>query len=237
MERLGERGNISIPTGSCNKDIGLTGLEPMRLAEQGETQEYLDVTGRHRIDTQINTRKFGEELHNGILNTKEMAKAWNWHSDSDELNWRNKPCALRISYDNTRMRFEIHVWNELTQIWISLALTKEDLDKIIQLEHVVRPIDSFYNKICDKVESKETEHGVEWEYYKDGKVIDTAFMTYKELYNILASKTQKKCQFCDSTETERYQPRDEDTAINLCMQHEKYIQRVSQKIHGIAEEV
>lgn len=236
MERLGEKGNISIPTGKCNPDTGRTGLELLGDGTNG-LQEYVDVSGKHRVDVQINIPKFGEEMHNGILNTKEMAKAWNWHSDSDELNWRNKPCALRISYDRTKNDFKVQIWNDLLQVWIHLSLTKEDLEKVIELEKRSYPVSNTDNLYCDKVDSKETEHGIEWSYYKDGKVIDTAFMTYKELYNILANKTQKKCQFCDSTETEKYQPRDEDTAINLCVQHEKYIQRVSQRIHGVADVV
>ena len=235
MERLGERGNFSIPRGKCNPDVGHIGLEPLTMVDVTGVQEYLDMTGKHHMDIQINIPKFGEQMHNGILNTREMAKAWNWNSDSDELNWRNKSCALRISYDKVKKDFKVQVWNDLMQIWIHLSLTKEDLMKIVEFEKKSCPIQNTDNLYCDKIESKETEHGIEWEYFKDGKVIDTAFMTYKELYLILADKREHKCQFCDSLETERYQPRDEDTAINLCVQHEKYIQRISQKIHGVAE--
>jgi len=42
----------------------------------------------------------------------------------------------------------------------------------------------------------------------------------------------KTCRFCDSTDIEKFMPRDEDTAINLCAQHQKYIQRVSERING-----
>jgi len=233
MERLGEKGNISIPTEGCNRDVGIHGLEPLGI----NGIDLVDKTGRNRIDMQINIKTFGEELPNGIANTKEMAKAWNWHSDSDELNWRNKPCALRISYDNEKEVFKVHVWNNLTQIWIYLALTKDDLEKILQLDTKSYPVHDSENLACDKIESKETEHGIEWEYFKDGKVIDTAFMTYKELYLILADKREKKCQFCDSLETERYRPRGEDSAINLCQQHSKYIQRLSQQIYPDKAEV
>lgn len=234
MERLGEKGNISIPMATCNPNTGRIGLEILGENADG-SPEYIDISGKHRVDVQINIPKFGEEMHNGILNTKEMAKAWNWHSDSDELNWRNKPCALRISYDRTKKDFKVQIWNDLLQVWIHLSLTKEDLEKVIELEKKSYPVgDNLY---CDKVDSKETEYGIEWSYYKDGKVIDTAFMTYKELYLILADKREHKCQFCDSIKTERYQPRDDDTAINLCEQHEKYIQRLSQRFHGVVDEV
>ena len=46
---------------------------------------------------------------------------------------------------------------------------------------------------CDKVTSKEKRDGIEWQYWKDGKVTDIAFMTYKELYEIQINK-DRKCQ-------------------------------------------
>ncbi len=233
MERLGERGDIDISEGGCNADLGHNGLEIM--PHGGSYDEYLDVTGRHKIDIQLNIQKFGEQMHNGLLNTKEMAHKWNWKSDCDELNWRNKPCALRIGYNKGLNIFKVQVWNDLLQIWIKLALTKEDILEILGLEGKQRA--SKPELYCDSIKSEELEDGIKWTYFRDGKAFDTAFMSYKQLYGLLSGKYKFKCQFCNSTKTEKYQPRDEDTAINLCEQHEKYIQRISQKIHGNIDEV
>ncbi len=128
--RLGERGNIGIQESGCNKDIGLNGLEILP-PKQSKNNQYVDVSGSHIVDIQINIKKFGEEIHNGLLNTKEMAKKWNWHSDSDELNWRNKPCAIRLSYNKEKNIFKVHIWNELLQIWTYLSLTKEDIQRVL----------------------------------------------------------------------------------------------------------
>lgn len=234
MERLGERGDIKIPKGGCNKDVGLNGLEIM-LPRDGY-DEFLDVSGRHKIDFQLNIKKFGEEMHNGLLNTKDMAHAWNWHSDSDEFNWRGQECALRIGYNEKANIFKVQVWNNLLQIWINLSLTKEEILKVLGLEGKQRN-EKKPELDCDTIKSEELEDGIKWAYYRNGKQFDTAFMSYKQLYGVLSGKYKFKCQFCNSTETEKYQPRDEDTAINLCGQHEKYIQRISQKIHGTADEV
>ncbi len=236
MERLGERGDIDISEGGCNADLGHNGLEIM--PHSGSYDEYLDVTGRHKIDIQLNIQKFGEQMHNGLLNTKEMAHKWNWKSDSDELNWRNKPCALRIGYNKGLNIFKVQVWNDLLQVWIKLALTKEDILKILEVDKEKRneyqtPSIKPY---CDSIRSHEIRNGIMWEYIKDDKVFDTAFMSYKELYEIQIGK-KSKCQFCDSIEIEIIRPRTEDTAIYLCKQHIKYIQRISQKIHGNIDEV
>ncbi len=93
------------------------------------------------------------------------------------------------------------------------------------------------NTPYSKITSKEKGNGIEWTYYKNGKSTGTAFMTYKELYEIQIYKHVNKCHFCSETYTRKFQPRDEDTAINLCVQHEKYIQRLSQRIHGKVDEV
>lgn len=42
----------------------------------------------------------------------------------------------------------------------------------------------------------------------------------------------RTCRFCNNTDIEKFMPRDEDTAINLCPQHQKYIQRISERING-----
>ena len=130
MKRIGEKGDISLIRGGCNPELGLTGLEKISLSSENPTQ-YLSNTGKHFIDVQLNIKKFGEVLQDGIDNTKEMAKAWNWHSDSDELNWRGKPCTLRTFYNKNTEIFQVHVWNELLQIWINLSLTKDEILKII----------------------------------------------------------------------------------------------------------
>ena len=40
----------------------------------------------------------------------------------------------------------------------------------------------------DKIESKELKNGIKWFYYKDSKIVDTAFVTYKTLYEIQIGK-------------------------------------------------
>jgi len=130
MERLGERGDIGMLESTCNKDVGNNGLEELSPIQETNKQ-YIDITGRHKVDVQINIKKFGKEMHNGILNTKEMAHKWGWHSDSDEFNWRNKSCALRTWYNEEKSIFRVQIWNELLQIWIDLQLTKEEILRII----------------------------------------------------------------------------------------------------------
>ncbi len=53
----------------------------------------------------------------------------------------------------------------------------------------------------------------------------------EEMQHILKQDV-KTCRFCDSTDIEKFMPREEDTAINLCSQHQKYIQRISERING-----
>jgi len=129
MKRLGERGDIQLARGGCSPEVGKSGLEPMDSVDS--PTQYISDTGKHSIDVQLNIKKFGQVLQDGIDNTKEMAHAWNWHSDSNELNWRGKPCTLRTYYVKETNTFHVHVWNELLQIWINLSLTKDEILKIL----------------------------------------------------------------------------------------------------------
>lgn len=94
-------------------------------------------------------------------------------------------------------------------------------------EHKTDTLKPYY----DAVRSKEIRDGIEWSYMKDGKVEDTAFMSYKQLYEIQIEKNTL-CQFCGETDTEFIRPREQDTGIYLCTQHLKYISRISEKEHG-----
>lgn len=44
--------------------------------------------------------------------------------------------------------------------------------------------------ICEQVKSIDTKDGVLWAYITDNKIIDQAFMTWKELYEILAKRNE-----------------------------------------------
>lgn len=71
MKRLGEKGEIDLVRGGCNPELGLTGIDELL---GGNPKEYISNTGKHSIDVQLNIKKFGEVLQDGIDNTKEMAK-------------------------------------------------------------------------------------------------------------------------------------------------------------------
>jgi len=129
QNRIGARGDIHLEHGKCNKEVGKDGLE--KLATSTTPQEYIsnkDCT----LDVQINIEKFGQVLQDGINNTKEMAETWKWSNDNQELNWRDTPCSLRISYDKNSNIFKIHVWNELTKLWLRLSLTKKEILQILE---------------------------------------------------------------------------------------------------------
>lgn len=128
--RLGTHGNIQLLEG-CNKGIGSSGLQQLGKKDPATPQEYVSSVG-NTIDTQINIKKFGEVFQDGLDNTKEMAAKWNWKNDNQELNWRDKPASLRISYDSNKQEFKVQVWNDLIQVWARLSLTKEEILKIIE---------------------------------------------------------------------------------------------------------
>lgn len=147
-------------------------------------------------------------------------------------------------------KLELILHNDFLNIQMELALTTDD--KIAMLDIINKENNRVKNALerdkvkeysnveptsfCDKVTSKEKADGIEWQYYKDGRVIDVAFMTYKKLYEIQIEPSTN-CKFCNEPKTRKYQPREDEKALYLCEQHEKYIQRVSQKINGIADEV
>jgi len=128
--RLGNNGNIQLLEGSCNVGIGSKGLEQLGEKDQNPTQ-YISCVN-HKIDTQINIKKFGEVFQDGLDNTREMATKWNWVSDNNELNWRDKPASLRIHYDPKKQILRVQVWNELIQVWAWLSLSKEEILKILE---------------------------------------------------------------------------------------------------------
>lgn len=127
--RLGTHGNIQLVQDGCNDIIGKNGLE--QLGEKDNPIQYVSLVN-HKIDTQINIKKFGKVLQDGLDNTKEMATAWNWKTDHDELNWRDTPAALRIHYDPKKQILRVQVWNELIQVWAWLSLSKEEILKILE---------------------------------------------------------------------------------------------------------
>ncbi len=129
-QRLGNHGNIQLLEEVCNVGIGSKGLEQLGKKDQNPTQYVSSVN--HIIDTQINVKKFGEVLQDGLNNTKEMATKWNWVSDCNELNWRDKPASLRIHYDPKKQILRVQVWNELIQVWAWLSLSREEILKILE---------------------------------------------------------------------------------------------------------
>ena len=173
--------------------------------------------------------------------------------------WENRLCwesgpnppYLQTQFINYRKegKLELILHNDFLNIQMELALTTDD--KIAMLDAINKENNRIKSALekdkvkeyepkevdCDRITSKEKGDGIEWTYYKDGKSTGTAFMTYKQLYEIQIGQHTSHCQFCDSTMTRSYCPRDNDTAILLCSQHEKYIQRVSQRINGKANEV
>ena len=129
--RLGTHGNIQLLEQGCNKRMGSSGLEPLGEKDSATPQEYISMVG-NTIDTEINIKKFGEVFQDGLDNTKEMAAKWNWKNDNHELNWRDKPASLRISYDSNKQEFKVQVWNNLIQVWAGLSLTREEILKILE---------------------------------------------------------------------------------------------------------
>lgn len=132
--RLGTHGDIQLLKRGCNNGdpvIGSEKLEKLPHLSLHGLVEY--ISGKnHQSDIQINTRKFGQVLQDGLDNTKEMAEKWNWLSDNNQLNWRDTPVELRMSYDSNKNQFRVQVWNELFQIWIRLSLSKEEIQKILE---------------------------------------------------------------------------------------------------------
>ena len=130
MEHIGEHGDIFIARGGCNPELGVHGL--VEMPKKGDSyQEYIEQTGNHKIDTQLNIYPLGTLMVDGLNNTKEMAQLWNWKHDTHELNWRNKPVCLRIGYDNKSNILRIQVWNNLGTTWLKLKLSPLELDRII----------------------------------------------------------------------------------------------------------
>lgn len=95
-------------------------------------------------------------------------------------------------------------------------------------EHKTDSLKPYY----DSITSKEIKDGIEWSYIKDGKVEQTAFMSYKTLYEIQIEKP-KACKFCYAREDiELISPRMGEDGIWICKQHMKYISRISDKMYG-----
>lgn len=127
-QRIGNNGGISLIVGGCSPEIGNHGLE---LLPGGKPKEYLKSTDCS-LDIQINIEKFGKVLQDGLDNTAEMADKWGWKNNHNELNWRDTPCSLRISYDPGIQTLKIQVWNELIQTWARLSLSKQEILKIME---------------------------------------------------------------------------------------------------------
>ena len=128
-QKLGTKGNINLSK-NIDEDIGTHKLE-LLPGPESDIKEYHSNTG-NKLDIQINIPKFGEVLQDGLDNTKEMAEKWGWNDNNHELNWRDTPCELRLSYDPKTDKFNIQVWNELIQIWTYLSLTKEEILKVLE---------------------------------------------------------------------------------------------------------
>lgn len=128
--RVGIHGNIKALKTGCNDEIGSKGLEKLGEKTSRHPQEYVSTIG-NTIDTQINIRKFGEVFQDGLDNTDEMATKWNWKDNNHELNWRDKPISLRISYDSDKQELKVQVWNELIQVWARLSLSRNEILKIL----------------------------------------------------------------------------------------------------------
>ncbi|KKN46003.1 hypothetical protein LCGC14_0676970 [marine sediment metagenome] len=145
---------------------------------------------------------------NMVLNTSIMLSP---HDKISILNFINK--------DNNRIKSQIEEMQHM------IKLCEEETTK----EHKTDSLKPY----CDSITSKDIKDGVVWYYKKDGRVVDTAFMSYKELYEIQIAPKQKICQFCDEThDLEFIRPRKQDSGIYICKQHQKYIQRVSERING-----
>lgn len=131
--RLGNHGSVELLTEGCNSDLGNKGLVVLTPEIKGVkgTTEYIS-NKNNSLDIQLNIEKLGKVFQDGLDNTKEMAEKWNWHKDNNELNWRDTPCSLRVSYDQKAGMLRIQVWNELIQTWARLSLTKEQILKIIE---------------------------------------------------------------------------------------------------------
>ncbi len=175
-------------------------------------------------------------------------------SDNGPIEKKSGEIYLRtqFQYHHPENKLVLHVWDETRSFYLDKVLSLDTNDKIALLAAINKDNNRIKNMMeedktkeytpkdevsCDRITSKEKGDGIEWTYYKNGKSTGTAFMTYKQLYEIQIGTNTSHCQFCDSTMTRSYCPRDNDTAILLCSQHEKYIQRVSQRINGKADEV
>ena len=77
---IGERGDIFIGRDGCKPELGIHGL--VEMESKDSYQEYIDQSGAHRIDTQINIYSLGVNMVHGIENTQEMAQKWNWQNTS-----------------------------------------------------------------------------------------------------------------------------------------------------------
>ena len=150
-------------------------------------------------------------------------------------------------YNHPANQLVLLVWDETRSFHLDKVLTLDTNDKIALLAAINKDNNRIKNMMeeskrkeyktptiepyCDSIRSKELRDGIMWEYIKDDRITDTAFMSYKQLYKIQIAPSTS-CQFCDATETTKFMPRMNDTAIYLCEQHEKYIQRVSEKKYG-----
>jgi len=133
------------------------------------------------------------------------------HDKIDILNYINK--------DNNRIKSQIEEMQHIVKTY----------EKTAEKEYATDTLQPYY----DSVSSKDIKDGILWFYKKDGKVVDTAFMSYKQLYEIQIAPKPKICQFCDENhELEFIRPREDESGIYLCKQHMKYIQRISEKANG-----
>ncbi|KKK85119.1 hypothetical protein LCGC14_2776510, partial [marine sediment metagenome] len=122
--------------------------------------------------------------------------------------WENRLCwesgpnppYIHTQFINNRKdgRLELILHNEFLNIQMELALTIDD--KIAMLDAINKENNRIKSALEEdktkeysnvestpyysSVKSKEKDNGIEWTYYKDGKPNGTAFMTYKQLYEI-----------------------------------------------------
>ena len=111
-------------------------------------------------------------------------------------------------YDHESNELMLHIWDETRSFYLDMVQHLNTNDKIALLaainkdnnriknmmeesktrEHKTDSLRPYY----DEIRSKEIKDGIEWQYIKDGKVEQTAFMSYKQLYEIQIGKDSSK---------------------------------------------
>lgn len=123
-----------------------------------------------------------------------------------QLTWESGPnppyLQTQFIYKEKEGLLHLVIHNSFLNIQADLALTTND--KIAMLEIINKDNNRIKSMLetektreystdslkpyYDAIRSKELKNGIEWQYIKDGRVEDTAFMSYKELYEIQIGK-------------------------------------------------